>query len=444
MQLNVKVTSSACMTVFPYRRETSKTVCVLGVPRGGTSMIAGIVRKLGVFMGDDIDGSTNEDMRLLAHRGRRELFTNPALITERQEFMSTATKTVLERNDKFPVWGWKDPLSPYYLPDLMSGLRNPVFIMVARDLAAIAQREKIEENVAKPQRLLAYMANAIDGYSRCIDLVNGRSRPTILISYERALRSPREVGFAIQEFLAVEPPADFAAWLDSYVAADRMDGSIATTTATSGSSGRLQQFGSTDASRIMVDESLRPRREGAISGTSLSGNALITRANEHYERAAKALMTGDFEGGQSAALAVVGLYVGQFPELVDGPFGVISHQYLAGGGRVIYPDVVCGAYVLVGMSHMLRASAQKALLYFAIAEGMIRTRLLHHAPESILAQANYLSCLFHMGLAAKVMNRADIWEPVRDAFAGKAPPPVPGMNGMDEWAAWQARAAAEL
>ena len=49
------------------------TICVLGTPRSGTSMIAGLLRIMGVDMGNHVWSGNNEDLEFLIHNGRSTL-----------------------------------------------------------------------------------------------------------------------------------------------------------------------------------------------------------------------------------------------------------------------------------------------------------------------------------------------------------------------------------
>ncbi|MDQ3797346.1 MAG: hypothetical protein M3294_07255, partial [Pseudomonadota bacterium] len=56
----------------PSTGPVEKTVIVLGVARGGTSMVAGALSKLGVYMGDAITGVVFEDLTLSRAVERRD------------------------------------------------------------------------------------------------------------------------------------------------------------------------------------------------------------------------------------------------------------------------------------------------------------------------------------------------------------------------------------
>jgi hypothetical protein len=417
--------ASPCTTILPARSESHRTICVIGAPRGGTSMIAGILRKLGVFMGDDVDPASNEDREFLVHGGIRKIFLDNTRQSERLSYINHVKSVIKSRNDRYDVRGWKDPISIFYIRDILDMIRNPVFLFITRDPGAIAQRERIEEQVTYRRRLLDYLKVALQAYDQSIDLITERSRPTLLISYERALRAPDQVGRAIARTLGTSVPLGFDEWVAAYIRPDRLDGSIEVDAV--GMSSSTKQFGSTRAVEALVEESLRLRREGLIEPALESpddpGDAAIgVTANRLYEMAAAALGRNGVEQAQNHAVAITSLYTEAFPQLADGPLGILAEELAGGGKSPEYPDVVCGAYYLLGMSHLLRASAQHAIIYFSLAERTMRTRLQQSTPGSILSRANYWNCVLHLGISAKVLQRTTLAAQMKDLILGISVP----------------------
>ncbi|MDZ7808846.1 MAG: hypothetical protein U5L11_00285 [Arhodomonas sp.] len=112
----------------PSTAPAAKTVVVLGVARGGTTMVASVLQALGVHMGENL-GPVLEDVRL----------------SEAIEAGDTPTvdAIVAERNERFRVWGWKRPAATRYGKVWQSRFRNPYVIAVYRDPFAIANRNRI-------------------------------------------------------------------------------------------------------------------------------------------------------------------------------------------------------------------------------------------------------------------------------------------------------------
>src|SRR5687768_64110 len=91
------------------------TVVILGVPRGGTTMVAGVAKRCGLSIGSRLPGNLEDPDFSISDVGRME-------------------RTIVARNASMKVWGWKYPRAASYLPELLPKLRNPRIIMVWRDL----------------------------------------------------------------------------------------------------------------------------------------------------------------------------------------------------------------------------------------------------------------------------------------------------------------------
>lgn len=368
--------------------------------------------------------------------------SSPEEPRRKRAISSMPQRSLRGRNAGHQVWGWKDPLAALYVADLNPHVRNPIFIFITRDPGAIAQRERIEERVALRRRLLAYINVTADAYTSIAGFIAGRARPTLLVSYERALRAPLALGHAIADFVGMKPPPDYDCWLEGYVFPDRSDASI---TAQPRISATARQFGSTPAVQILVEESLRIRREGFGGGPASDEPGVA--GNKLYTAAVAFLNNGEYREAQDRALAILNLHAQQIPALLDGPLGMLAEELAGGGAQPVYPDLVCGAYYLLGMSSLLLASGQQALIYLTIAEGMMRARLLRQLPGSILSEANFWICVFHKGVAARAMQRQDVVKQVIHTIAKAASEHAPdnfAPLGNAYLADAQKRATAEL
>jgi hypothetical protein len=164
------VHKSASVTLFDDKRTPAsgpRTVVVFGVTRGGTSMIAGAVRGFGVFLGDNLPVN-NEDPD----------FTYKSL--------PLMKASILARNEKFQSWGWKFPMAANYMEELMPVLRNPVFVIVARDIAATASALTRWHNRDRS----AALSEALMQTQKNFMLALRWQTPTLFVSYERAVASP--------------------------------------------------------------------------------------------------------------------------------------------------------------------------------------------------------------------------------------------------------------
>jgi hypothetical protein len=164
--------------------KAQKTVVVMGGYRGGTSMVAGLLRLMGVFMGFEVGMRNNEDL----------------------DFQDAGVARILEliadRNRLFDLWGWKNPGTIYNIEHIQHKLRNPFFIVVFRDLMAVAQNE-IAKNVYDFEEAVW---RAADQQMRLADFVLRSRQPVLAVSYERASKNREEFVRNLAGFLALGIP----------------------------------------------------------------------------------------------------------------------------------------------------------------------------------------------------------------------------------------------
>lgn len=161
-----------------------KTIIVLGAPRGGTSMVAATLRKLGVVMGEGKLGHQHEDK---AFRGEVPV--------------ESMLETIRRRNQDYDMWGWKLPNSVYYLDQLLPHIRNPHFIAVFRNPYSIsnsaAERDKRDYE-------FQFLKIAINHTAKVVDLIGKTTVPTALVSFEASRRSSREFVESVAGFIGLE------------------------------------------------------------------------------------------------------------------------------------------------------------------------------------------------------------------------------------------------
>jgi len=160
-----------------------KTVIVLGAPRGGTSMVAATLRKLGVMMGEEL-GHQHEDRNF-----RRDVPIEKMI------------ETISARNAAHDLWGWKMPNSVYYVESLLPHLRNPHFVAIFRNPFSISRSSAERDSRDFNLRLLQVAANHT---KRVVDLLERLEAPAALASFEAATRSPETFVGNLAEFIGVE------------------------------------------------------------------------------------------------------------------------------------------------------------------------------------------------------------------------------------------------
>jgi hypothetical protein len=189
MPLSDRDYATALVLNPPESVEPQRTYVIFGTRRGGTSMVAGAARALGLDLGDVGQRKNNEDPR----------FQNRPL-----KQMREAIET---RNAEGDVWGWKFPAAGNYLPELSNSLRNPYFVIVYRDpvAAALSQAKRDRQFNRRTTRLALHESSANNAVNTGLALAT--SRPCLLVSNERAIADPDGLIEDIAAFLGQDAPA---------------------------------------------------------------------------------------------------------------------------------------------------------------------------------------------------------------------------------------------
>jgi hypothetical protein len=160
------------------------TVIVLGAARGGTSMAAGALSHLGVFMGDKLS----------------VVFEDAALSAAVEKSDDAALSRLIDlRNAAFPIWGWKRPAAIRYLPGIEAYFRNPCYVVVFRDVFAIANRNRI----SMLSDVMSNMRTTLAHYVRILDFIESRTAPCMLVSYEKAMLDRAAFVDALSAFVGI-------------------------------------------------------------------------------------------------------------------------------------------------------------------------------------------------------------------------------------------------
>lgn len=152
-----------------------KTVIVVGIARGGTSIFAGALSKLGVFMGERAAPPVFEDVRLASAFEAGNL--------------DEAHAIVAEYNARHKLWAFKRPGVIPHLGDMHHVFREPVYLFVFRDLFSVASRNQISMRVD----LLENMRASVKGYATVIDFIDTVRPRGVLVSCEKVLTDTRQV-----------------------------------------------------------------------------------------------------------------------------------------------------------------------------------------------------------------------------------------------------------
>jgi hypothetical protein len=165
----------------------NKPIVVVGTARGGTSMIAGALAKLGVFMGDESVHPVYEDVRLArAFESNNE---------------DEVRAIVNDYNLKSTKWAWKRPSSIDYLGKVGEALGGPLFIFIFKDILSIAQRNSI----SMLSEIVPSMRSVLSQYSDCLDFIEENDLCAMLISYDKAVADPIFLVNSLVQFYDLDP-----------------------------------------------------------------------------------------------------------------------------------------------------------------------------------------------------------------------------------------------
>ncbi len=190
----------------PSRLPDQRTILVTGHFRGGTSMVAGILRMLGLFMGDRIEGGNNEDA---------EFKDAPANVVRAR---------IRERNAVHDVWGFKYPGIFLTAAEWIGDVREPFVVCIVRDVLASAQSEVFRRQFDDEFQALRKKCEQQQQMMAFLELIHARRHPLLLISYERTLQYSRHVVDALASFVGVDASEEDRRAAAEYVMPERGHG----------------------------------------------------------------------------------------------------------------------------------------------------------------------------------------------------------------------------
>jgi hypothetical protein len=167
-------------------QQDTATIIVVGLPRSGTSMVAQVLKELGVFMGRLIDNVVFEDHEMAdaLEPGKEHRLVN----------------LIAGRNAQHRIWGFKRPEAYKQLPNVCAACRNPRVILTFRDILAISLRNNISMQL-DPIQSLPRLAREYEALAATIRRL---SVPCLLLSYEKAIQFPEKVVGEIADFCGLK------------------------------------------------------------------------------------------------------------------------------------------------------------------------------------------------------------------------------------------------
>ena len=124
----------------------SKPIVITGMHRSATSLVASLIQKAGVNIGDRLQGISRgnprghfEDSdfydlheRMLQRRGQSAFVQSLAFMCGAEEDEIAQARQLIERRQGEPVWGWKDPRTFPFLDFWHDLLPNPCYLFLFR------------------------------------------------------------------------------------------------------------------------------------------------------------------------------------------------------------------------------------------------------------------------------------------------------------------------
>lgn len=141
-----------------------KTFLVAGAPHSGTSLIAGSLHHLGVFMGRNwLTNGTFEDVDFVKN-------------TEKE-----IIESIMERNFQYQVWGFKYPPSWKYMWSTAHLMRNLHIIYAYRNTTTLL-RKRPSANWVRHWQIMGFWSNFIETFRY----------PCYIVDYDEAILKPEE------------------------------------------------------------------------------------------------------------------------------------------------------------------------------------------------------------------------------------------------------------
>ena len=166
--------------------DTQKTFIISGNFRGGTTAVAQLLARAGIFLGEEMDSHGNSEDSAF-----QRLLVRPDLDSDE------LVRLIESRNQSHPIWGFKFPGAHTFMPGMLPYFRNPLLIFVFRDPIAVADSEsrRAGQNFGEMmQRTARFNSNMVE----LMKLLPNRSHA---ISYELLLARTSEVVENLLDFM---------------------------------------------------------------------------------------------------------------------------------------------------------------------------------------------------------------------------------------------------
>ncbi len=163
---------------------------IVGVNRGGTSLISSSLNSIGLHLGDKCRPPTYEDLDLSFYLENKKW----KLFREKVKFYE----------NKHKLFAWKSPNSILHLNKIDKIFSKPKYIFIFRDIYAISLLQKEVHN----REILTSLQKSMKKYQNILNFTKELKNEYLMISYEKALLNPYEYAKSLIEFTGKEPKID--------------------------------------------------------------------------------------------------------------------------------------------------------------------------------------------------------------------------------------------
>ena len=178
--------NKGCIVVNePVSPTGKRTIVVLGTARGGTSIAAGSLYHLGLPM-FAVHEPVFEEINLSAafESGDRKRY-----------------QKIIKNFNKEPIWAWKRPSIIDYLPQAEKELRNPMFVVMVRDVLSVGARN----GLSMGHDVIESMQNALLKQQKLLDFIKTTKSPVLLCSVEKIKQYPADFVHRLISFTQTSP-----------------------------------------------------------------------------------------------------------------------------------------------------------------------------------------------------------------------------------------------
>ena len=174
MNLAIEKLHNNGIAFFGDKRKLSqkqKTLIVLGVARGGTSVISGTLDCLGVFTGE---------------RSREPVYEDVLLAEAIEKSDTKEVQAIIEKyDDEHTLWSFKRPSLIDSIEKIHPYFHNPIYLIIFKDIFAIANRN----NISMKQNMLIGIEKAQNDYGKIVNFLKGHKELNYFtFSYEKIMQ----------------------------------------------------------------------------------------------------------------------------------------------------------------------------------------------------------------------------------------------------------------